>query len=211
LIYDEVGVLLRDNSIGKFGYGELYCKPWKDETEASGDKGSESNEIHMREVSLVKDLGPLIHWLVREHIHEILSDLNSGLTPRGWGEFLQDGRISWQTTDTSLMGKIRDDSNHVVIKAVTYVSMASVPHGRSHAECGETSFKCVDLNIVHRPIWVVTNPSSSVIICDVGSVVTWLKNGHLVLCTKGGDSVFFVVSDIASSVWGIWSELAPVV
>ena len=108
------------------------------------------------------------------------------------------------------MSKIRNNSNHVVIEAVSDISVTSVPHCRSHSEGGKGSLLSLHLIFINGPVWIITDSSGRVIIGKIGGIVTWLINDHF-LVTEVADGVLFVVSNIASGIWSVWGATTPII
>jgi hypothetical protein len=106
------------------------------------------------------------------------------------------------------MGKIRDDCDHVVVKAVTNVCVGTMPHGRSHSKSCESSLCSLDLFLATSPIRIIANSSCGMIIGNVRSIIAWFIDDHLFIA-KVFKSVFFVVTNVTSSVRCVWSTSAP--
>lgn len=185
-------------------------EPWHNEGEASGDESSESDEVDVRKISGVKNLGPLIDWLFREHGYKVFGDLKTSLASWSWTELIQDRGRRFQAADTRLMSKVRNDGNHVVVKAVANIGVTTVPHSRSHGKSGETSFETLLLFGIDRPVWVITNSSGRPVVSNVGNVVAVFVDDHLLLAEET-DLFIFIVTDWASGVRSLWSAATPVV
>lgn len=66
------------------------------------------------------------------------------------------------------------------------------------------------MSIIDAPVWVGANSSGRSVVSNVGNVVAWFINGHL-LSTEWSRSVSLVWSNWASGVVDVWSALTPVV
>jgi len=92
---------------------------------------------------------------------------------------MKNGRVR-KVTNRGLMGNIRDNSNHVVVETVSIVGVRSVPESRAHCEGGEGLLERILGISVNREVRVVADPSGSVVVRDIGSVVARLVNDHLI-------------------------------
>lgn len=126
LFDNEIGIVLGDDNLDKERDNGRTNGEGHHQREPSRYQGSKGDEVHMRDVSCVKHLSPLVDRLGVEHLDEIVSDLNSGLVPWSDAQFGQNGGLG-EVADRSLMGYIGNDSDHVVVKTVAIVSVRSVP------------------------------------------------------------------------------------
>jgi len=72
LLNNEISIFCRDDEISKLGNHKLSNEPWQNNGEDRREESCKSDEIDMGKVSFVKNLSPVLDWLVTEHCHEIL-------------------------------------------------------------------------------------------------------------------------------------------
>ena len=108
------------------------------------------------------------------------------------------------------MSKIRDNCDHVVVKAVSNICVGTMPHCGSHSKSCESSLLSLNLVLATSPVRVVTDSCGGVIIGNIGSIVAWFIDDHLVI-TEVFKGVFLVVPDVASGIKGIRSASSPCV
>jgi len=70
-------------------------KPWENYGEGGTDESCESNEIVMWQVNCIKNLSPILDWLVVEHVNKILGDLETVFASFGFTQFQNDRRVGW--------------------------------------------------------------------------------------------------------------------
>ena len=93
LVNDEICVFCRNDELNQGRDCNSSVLEWHDERESSSDNGGERNEVVVGDVSGIKHLSPLINGLLREHVDQVVGDLDGGLVSGGSAEFCEDRRL----------------------------------------------------------------------------------------------------------------------
>lgn len=93
LVNDEVCVFYGNDELNSSRDCNSSVLEWHDERESSSDDGGERDEVVVRDVSGIKHLSPLINGFLREHVDQVVGDLDGGFVSGGSAQFCEDGRL----------------------------------------------------------------------------------------------------------------------
>ena len=107
------------------------------------------------------------------------------------------------------MGEVSDNSDHVVIKNVPNVGVATMPEGRSHSMSSKGPLEAVDLGVIDRP-FVSAGSCHGSVVSHVGDIVARLVDLHF-LGSEDLRCASRIGSFWASRTISSWNTSTPVI